>query len=195
MWDFNVAVFHVINWYSKISGSFKKEVEEKLVRGAFALHINRGPDMLPRHTYRMLFVADKRFSDSHNYWRNNVMQTSPVVKQALTMSPSKKTTKELEVKRAKSSGLFTTSVGTTQLLTFHFLRQKGMRLMTLLALFIGSAAILRKNRSSEKDKSSLRRSIATGRNALTKRTKSILQTLAIRSRMKKFKNDLLAMRV
>ena len=82
VWDFNVAVFHVLNWYSKISGSFKKEVEEKLVKGAFALHINRGPDMLPRHTYRMLFVADKRFADSKNYWRNNVMQTCPIVKQA-----------------------------------------------------------------------------------------------------------------
>ena len=82
VWDFNVAVFHVINWYTKISGSFKNEVEEKLVRGAFALHINRGPDMLPRHTYRMLFVADKRFEETRNYWRNNVMQTCPVVKQA-----------------------------------------------------------------------------------------------------------------
>ena len=82
VWDFNVSVFHVLNWYQKISGSFKKEVEEKLIKGAFALHINRGPDMLPRHTYRMLFVADKRFADSHNYWRNNVMQTSEAVKQA-----------------------------------------------------------------------------------------------------------------
>lgn len=82
VWDFNVAVFHVINWYTKISGSFKNEVEEKLVRGAFALHINRGPDMLPRHTYRMIFVADKRFEETQNYWRNNVMQTCPIVKQA-----------------------------------------------------------------------------------------------------------------
>ena len=82
VWDFNVAVFHVLNWYQKMSGSFQKDVEQKLVKGAFALHINRGPDMLPRHTYRMLFVADKRYSDSHNYWRNNVMQTCPVVKQA-----------------------------------------------------------------------------------------------------------------
>lgn len=82
IWDFNVAVFHVLNWYNKISGSFKKEIEKKLVKGAFALHINRGPDMLPRHTYRMLFVADKRFESTQNYWRNDVMQTSPVVKQA-----------------------------------------------------------------------------------------------------------------
>lgn len=82
IWDFNVSVFHVLNWYQKISGSFKKEVEEKLVKGAFALHINRGPDMLPRHSYRMLFVADKRFSETNNYWRNNVMKSSEVVKQA-----------------------------------------------------------------------------------------------------------------
>jgi hypothetical protein len=38
--------------------------------------------MLPRHTYRMMFVADKRFEETHNYWRDNVMQTSEVVKQA-----------------------------------------------------------------------------------------------------------------
>lgn len=82
VWDFNVSVFAVLNWYQKISGSFKKEVEEKLVKGAFALHINRGPDMLPRHSHRALFVADKRFEDSKNYWRNNVMQTSPAVRQA-----------------------------------------------------------------------------------------------------------------
>jgi len=82
VWDFNVSVFHVLNWYQKISGSFNIEVEKKLLRGAFALHINRGPDMLPRHTYRMMFVADKRFAETYNYWRDNVMQTSEVVKQA-----------------------------------------------------------------------------------------------------------------
>jgi hypothetical protein len=82
VWDFNVSVFHVLNWYQKISGSFDIEVEKKLLKGAYALHINRGPDMLPRHTYRMMFVADKRFEETHNYWRDNVMQTSEVVKQA-----------------------------------------------------------------------------------------------------------------
>jgi len=30
----------------------------------------------------MMFVADKRFADSHNYWRNNVMQTCPIVQKA-----------------------------------------------------------------------------------------------------------------
>jgi len=82
VWDFNVAVHDILKWYEKISGSFKPEVEEKLVKGAFALHINRGPSMLPRHTYRMLFVADSRYEHSGNYWRNEVMSTSPVIKQA-----------------------------------------------------------------------------------------------------------------
>jgi hypothetical protein len=83
VWDFNVAVHDVLRWYQdKISGSFKPEVEEKLVKGAFALHINRGPSMLPRHSYRMLFVADSRYKHSGNYWRNEVMATSTVVRQA-----------------------------------------------------------------------------------------------------------------
>ena len=81
--DFNVQVFRVLNWYqSKIEGSFSKEVEEKLIKGAFALDTNRGPDMLPRHTYRIVFVADSRFKDTGNYWRDNYMRESEIVKQA-----------------------------------------------------------------------------------------------------------------
>lgn len=82
VWDFNVAVHDVLRWYQGISGNFKKEVEEKLVKGAFALHINRGPSMLPRHSYRMLFVADSRYAHSGNYWRNEIMATCPIVRQA-----------------------------------------------------------------------------------------------------------------
>jgi hypothetical protein len=82
VWDFNVAVYDVLRWYEKISGSFSKEVEEKLIKGAFALHTNRGPSMLPRHSYRMLFVADSRYADTGNYWRNEVMGRSSVVRQA-----------------------------------------------------------------------------------------------------------------
>ena len=83
VWDFNVAVHDVLRWYQdKISGSFNPEVEAKLVKGAFALHINRGPSMLPRHSYRMLFVADKRYKHTGNYWRNEVMRESTVVRQA-----------------------------------------------------------------------------------------------------------------
>jgi hypothetical protein len=82
VWDFNVAVFDIYRWYEKIAGSFNKEVEAKLVRGAFALHINRGPNMLPRHSYRMIFAADFRFKTTGNYWRNEVIRSSEVVRQA-----------------------------------------------------------------------------------------------------------------
>jgi hypothetical protein len=83
--DFNVSVFRILNWYqNKIEGSFSPEVEEKLIKGAFALDTNRGPDMLPRHSYRILFVADCRYSDTGNYWRNTFMTKSPEVSQAWT---------------------------------------------------------------------------------------------------------------
>ena len=81
--DFNVSVFRILNWYqAKIEGSFSPEVEEKLIKGAFALDTNRGPDMLPRHSYRILFVADCRYADTGNYWRNTFMQKSPEVNDA-----------------------------------------------------------------------------------------------------------------
>jgi len=81
--DFNVMTHDVLRWYeSKIEGSFSEEVEEKLIKGAWALYVNRGPTMLPRHTYRVIFVADYRYADTGNYWRDKFMSQSAVVRQA-----------------------------------------------------------------------------------------------------------------
>jgi len=81
--DFHVYLHDVLRWYEdKIEGSFSREVENKLLKGAWALKINRGPDMLPRHSYRIVVVADSRFKDSGNYWRDKVMSESSIVKQA-----------------------------------------------------------------------------------------------------------------
>jgi hypothetical protein len=81
--DFHVHLWAVLRWFEeKIEGSFKPEVEDKLIRGAWALSINRGPDMLPRHTYRIVIVADSRFRDSGNYWRDKFMSESKVVQTA-----------------------------------------------------------------------------------------------------------------
>lgn len=81
--DFNVMCFAVLNWYdSKIEGSFDKEVERKLVRGAWALFVNRGPQYMPQHNYRVVFAADFRNRKTQNYWRNDFMETSEEVKQA-----------------------------------------------------------------------------------------------------------------
>ena len=81
--DFHVYLHDVLRWFEdKIEGSFNTEVEEKLIKGAWALKVNRGPDMLPRHTYRIVVVADSRFKDTGNYWRDRYMTESTVVQQA-----------------------------------------------------------------------------------------------------------------
>ena len=81
--DFHVYLHDVKRWYEdKIQGSFSNEVEDKLIKAAWALKINRGPDMLPRHSYRILVVADSRYQDTGNYWRDRYMKECPVVKQA-----------------------------------------------------------------------------------------------------------------
>jgi hypothetical protein len=81
--DFHVYLHDVLRWFEdKIEGSFNAEVEDKLIKGAWALKVNRGPDMLPRHTYRIVVVADSRFQDTGNYWRDRYMTESPVVQQA-----------------------------------------------------------------------------------------------------------------
>jgi hypothetical protein len=81
--DFHVYLHDVLRWFEdKIEGSFNKEVEDKLLKGAWALKVNRGPDMLPRHSYRIAVVADSRFRDTGNYWRDRYMSDSQVVQTA-----------------------------------------------------------------------------------------------------------------
>ena len=81
--DFHVYLHDVLRWFEdKIEGSFNTEVEDKLIKGAWALKVNRGPDMLPRHTYRIVVVADSRFQDTGNYWRDRYMKESTVVQKA-----------------------------------------------------------------------------------------------------------------
>lgn len=81
--DFHVYLHAVKLWFeTKIEGSFKPEVEDKLIKGAWALKINRGPDMLPKHPYRIIVIADSRFQDTGNYWRDRYMGRSAEVQSA-----------------------------------------------------------------------------------------------------------------
>ena len=81
--DYNVMTHDILYWYqSKIEGSFSKEIEAKLVKGAWALFVNRGPQFLPRHSYRTILVADYRDPETSNYWRDQYMQESEQVQQA-----------------------------------------------------------------------------------------------------------------
>lgn len=81
--DFHVYLHDVKRWFEeKIEGSFSSEVEDKLIKGCWALKINRGPDMLPRHPYRIVVVADSRFRETDNYWRDRFMRRSVEVQRA-----------------------------------------------------------------------------------------------------------------
>lgn len=81
--DFHVYAWDVIRWYQeKVKSLVSPEVAKKLVRAAWAARIQRGPDMLPRHNYRFLIVADSRYRDTGNYWRDRFMTESSEVKVA-----------------------------------------------------------------------------------------------------------------
>jgi hypothetical protein len=81
--DFHVYLHSVKLWFEdKIEGNYKPEVEDKLIKGAWALKINRGPDMLPPHSYRIVVIADNRFKDGDNYWRDRYMKRSAEVQSA-----------------------------------------------------------------------------------------------------------------
>jgi hypothetical protein len=81
--DFHVYAHDIMRWYTdKVAKLVSEEVAKKLLRAAWAAKIQRGPDMLPRHSYRYVIVADSRYRDTGNYWRDKFMTDSPVVSQA-----------------------------------------------------------------------------------------------------------------
>jgi len=67
--DFMVYAWGVFNWIEGIRHLYSPELVQKLVKASWAVKINRGPDMLPRHDHRIVVVSDKRFEDSKTYWR------------------------------------------------------------------------------------------------------------------------------
>lgn len=81
--DFHVYLHEVRRWFEeRVEGLVSPEIEDKLIKGCWALKINRGPDMLPRHSYRIVVVADCRFQDTDNYWRDRYMRRSAEVQSA-----------------------------------------------------------------------------------------------------------------
>jgi len=67
--DFLVYAWGVYNWIENFQHLYSPELIAKLTKAAWAIKLNRGPDMLPRHDYRIVVVSDKRFEDSSTYWR------------------------------------------------------------------------------------------------------------------------------
>ena len=67
--DFMVTCWLVFNFVSGLQHLYSPELLEKITKAAWAIKLNRGPDMLPLHDYRVVIVSDKRFIDKGVYWR------------------------------------------------------------------------------------------------------------------------------
>lgn len=67
--DFMVLTWNVFGYLNDLRHLYSPELLDKVTKAVWAMKLNRGPDMLPRHDYRVVVVSDKRFEDSKNYWR------------------------------------------------------------------------------------------------------------------------------
>jgi len=67
--DFMVTCWNVFNFVQDLRHVYSPELLEKVAKAVWAVKLNRGPDMLPIHDYRVVVVSDKRFVKSSTYWR------------------------------------------------------------------------------------------------------------------------------
>ena len=67
--DFMVTCWNVFNFVQSLEHLYSPELLEKVTKAVWAIKLNRGPDMLPKHDYRVVVVSDKRFVDRGVYWR------------------------------------------------------------------------------------------------------------------------------
>ena len=69
VFDFMVGAWGVYNYLEQIRHLYSPALLDKITKAVWAIKLNRGPDMLPLHDYRIVVVSDKRFEDSGTYWR------------------------------------------------------------------------------------------------------------------------------
>lgn len=67
--DFMVATWDVFSFLEPYHNLYSTSLMEKVIKACWAMKINRGPDMLPKHDYTIVVVSDKRFENSKMYWR------------------------------------------------------------------------------------------------------------------------------
>jgi len=67
--DFMVTCWIVYNFVSDLRHLYSPALLEKVTKAAWAIRLNRGPDMLPMHNSRVVVVSDKRYVDKGVYWR------------------------------------------------------------------------------------------------------------------------------
>ena len=67
--DYLVMAWGIFNYIQEIQHLYSPELIQKITKALWAFKINRGPDMLPQHDYRIVVVSDKRFEKQGAYWR------------------------------------------------------------------------------------------------------------------------------
>ena len=67
--DQMVICWNIFNFINDLKHLYSPDLLDKITKAVWAIKINRGPDMLPKHDHRIVVVSDKRFSDSKTYWR------------------------------------------------------------------------------------------------------------------------------
>jgi 5'-3' exonuclease len=67
--DFLVYAWSIFNLIEEVQHLFSPELIKKVIKALWAVKINRGPDMLPHHDYRIVVVSDKRYEKYGAYWR------------------------------------------------------------------------------------------------------------------------------
>ena len=67
--DYMVAAWGIFGHTQDIQHLYSPDLLEKIIKALWAIKINRGPDMLPMHDYRVVVVSDKRFEKFGSYWR------------------------------------------------------------------------------------------------------------------------------
>ncbi|MBM4057193.1 MAG: hypothetical protein FJ275_02995 [Planctomycetes bacterium] len=69
VFDFMVAAWGVFGYLQSIEHLYTEEMLQKITKALWAIKVNRGPDMLPRHGYNVVVVSDKRYEAHGTYWR------------------------------------------------------------------------------------------------------------------------------
>ena len=67
--DFMVLCWNVYSGLQEWRLLYGPEMIDKMTKALWAIKLNRGPDMLPRHPWHVVVVSDKRFEDVGQYWR------------------------------------------------------------------------------------------------------------------------------
>ena len=71
-----VQCWMVYNFINDLRHLYSPELLAKVTKAVWAIKLNRGPDMLPKHDYRVVIVSDKTICRIEGvYWRGEEVRS------------------------------------------------------------------------------------------------------------------------